>query len=58
MKVSDFDYELPPHFIAQTALDQRDASRLMRLDRETGAISHHTFIDIARPCSRPAMCWC
>ncbi len=46
MNVTDFDYDLPPRFIAQTPLEQRDASRLMRLDRATGAISHHRFADI------------
>lgn len=47
MKLADFDYDLPPQFIAQTPLDRRDSSRLMRLDRATGAISHHVFSDIA-----------
>ena len=46
MNVADFDYDLPPRFIAQTPLEQRDASRLMRLDRITGTVSHHTFADI------------
>ncbi len=47
MNVADFDYDLPPRFIAQTPVERRDASRLMRLDRATGAISHHIFADIA-----------
>ena len=47
MNVADFDYDLPQRFIAQTPLARRDASRLMRLDRATGAISHHVFSDIA-----------
>ncbi|MCY3778857.1 MAG: tRNA preQ1(34) S-adenosylmethionine ribosyltransferase-isomerase QueA [Chloroflexi bacterium] len=46
MNVAEFDYDLPPQFIAQTPLAQRDASRLMRLDRRSGAISHHIFTDI------------
>lgn len=46
MNVADFDYDLPPRLIAQTPLEQRDSSRLMRLDRATGAISHHVFSDI------------
>ncbi|MYD11354.1 MAG: tRNA preQ1(34) S-adenosylmethionine ribosyltransferase-isomerase QueA [Chloroflexi bacterium] len=46
MNVADFDYDLPPRFIAQTPLERRDSSRLMRLDRATGAISHHVFSDI------------
>ena len=47
MNVADFDYDLPPRFIAQTPLERRDSSRLMRLDRATGAVSHHVFSDIA-----------
>lgn len=46
MKLADFDYDLPPQFIAQTPLERRDSSRLMRLDRATGAVSHHAFSDI------------
>lgn len=46
MNVADFDYDLPPRFIAQTPVEQRDSSRLMRLDRASGAISHHVFSDI------------
>jgi len=46
MNVDDFDYDLPPRFIAQSPLKRRDSSRLMRLDRATGAISHHIFSDI------------
>ncbi len=46
MNVSDFDYDLPSHFIAQTPLEERDASRLMRLDRRSGAVSHHVFTEI------------
>ena len=47
MNVADFDFDLPPHFIAQTPLKQRDSSRLMRLGRHSGAVSHHVFADIA-----------
>lgn len=46
MKVSDFDYNLPPELIAQTPLRDRTSSRLMVVDRKTGAISHHHFYDI------------
>jgi len=46
MKTSDFDYHLPPELIAQTPLEPRDKSRLMVLNRNTGSIEHHTFIDI------------
>jgi S-adenosylmethionine:tRNA ribosyltransferase-isomerase len=43
MKVSDFDYDLPPERIAQRPLAERDASRLLLLDRETGALEDRTF---------------
>ena len=46
MKTSDFYYELPPELIAQTPLERRDASRLMCLDKETGAVSHHHFYEL------------
>ena len=46
MKTKDFWYDLPEELIAQTPLEQRDASRLLTLDRKTGAISHHHFYDI------------
>ena len=36
MDVKDFDYELPEELIAQDPLEDRSASRLMVLDRETG----------------------
>lgn len=46
MNVADFDYDLPPRYIAQTPVARRDSSRLLRLDRRTGAITHHVFSDI------------
>ena len=46
MKVSDFDYHLPPELIAQTPLEPRDRSRLMVLNRADGSISHHHFFEI------------
>jgi S-adenosylmethionine:tRNA ribosyltransferase-isomerase len=46
LKLTDFDYELPESFIAQTPVEPRDSSRLMLLDRETGAIEHHVFREI------------
>ena len=46
MKTSDFYYDLPPELIAQTPLERRDGSRLMTLNRETGAIGHHHFYDL------------
>ncbi|MCD8007883.1 MAG: S-adenosylmethionine:tRNA ribosyltransferase-isomerase, partial [Clostridiales bacterium] len=46
MKTSDFYYDLPQEFIAQTPLQRRDASRLMVLDKNTGAIQHRHFYDL------------
>lgn len=46
MKTSDFYYELPPELIAQTPLEQRDGSRLMRLNKETGEFGHYHFFDL------------
>ena len=46
MKTSDFYYDLPEELIAQTPLQQRDSSRLMVLDRNTGAVSHRHFYDV------------
>lgn len=46
MKTHDFFYELPEELIAQTPLAQRDTSRLMVLDRQTGGVDHRHFFDI------------
>ena len=46
MKTSDFYYDLPEELIAQTPLEQRDTSRLMALERETGKVEHHHFYDL------------
>ena len=46
MDKHDFYYDLPERLIAQTPLKQRDASRLMCLDRTTGAVQHLHFIDL------------
>ena len=46
MKKSDFFYELPEELIAQTPLPQRDASRLMLLDKTSGRIEHRRFRDL------------
>lgn len=46
MNVKDFDFYLPEELIAQHPLEQRDSSRLMVLDKETGKIDHRTFHDI------------
>ena len=46
MKTHDFYYDLPEELIAQTPLEKRDTSRLLVLDRETGAVTHKHFYDI------------
>lgn len=44
--LDDFDYDLPESQIAQTPLEQRDKSRLLHLNRESGETSHLVFHDI------------
>ena len=46
MDVKDFDYELPKELIAQDPLDDRSASRLMVVDKDTGEVKHQTFREI------------
>ncbi|MDD5966439.1 MAG: tRNA preQ1(34) S-adenosylmethionine ribosyltransferase-isomerase QueA [Blautia sp.] len=46
MKTSDFYYDLPEELIAQDPLEDRSASRLMVLDKNTGKIQHHIFREI------------
>ena len=46
MKTALFDYHLPQELIAQQPAEPRDASRLLVLERETGAITHCRFRDI------------
>ena len=46
MKTHDFYFELPQELIAQTPLDRRDASRLLTLDKATGAWSHRHFYEL------------
>src|ERR1051325_9654474 len=45
-RTSDFDYSLPPELIAQHPLPDRAASRLLVLERASGAIRHAQFGDI------------
>ena len=46
MKKSDFYFDLPPELIAQTPLQQRDASRLLCLDKNSGEREHRYFRDL------------
>ncbi len=46
MKTSDFYYDLPQNIIAQTPLKDRSSSRLLCVDKNTGALRHGIFTDI------------
>ncbi len=46
MKTDDFDFYLPENLIAQTPLKERDSSKLMILDKNTGEIKHEIFHNI------------
>lgn len=45
-RITDYDYELPPNRIAQKPLQDRSASKLLVLHRDSGEIEHRTFRDI------------
>jgi S-adenosylmethionine:tRNA ribosyltransferase-isomerase len=46
MKLSDFDYNLPPELIAQEPAEPRDSSRLLVLDKDSGDIEHKCFYEL------------
>lgn len=46
MNIKEFDYYLPEELIAQDPLTDRSSSRLLTLDKNSGAFSHHVFRDI------------
>ena len=46
MRKSDFYFDLPEELIAQTPLERRDSSRLLHLDKVTGALEHRHFYDL------------
>ena len=48
MKTTDFNYYLPPEYIAQTPVEPRDSSRLLVLNRDTGILEHHIFREIGQ----------
>ena len=48
MKKSDFYFDLPERLIAQDPLEDRSSSRLLVLDKKSGAMQHHTFKEIVR----------
>ena len=47
MKVADFSFDLPAELVAQFPPEERGASRLLVLDRQTGAVTHSAIRDIA-----------
>ena len=46
MLVTDFDYELPKELIAQHPMEPRDHSRLLVVNKDSGAIEHKHFYDL------------
>ena len=48
MKLEDFNYELPKELIAQTPRKNRDSSKLLVMDRDTGKITHQHFSDLTK----------
>lgn len=46
MRLSSFNFELPPKLIPKYPLDERDASRMMVVDRKSGTIKHSMFVDL------------
>ncbi|MDP2719479.1 MAG: tRNA preQ1(34) S-adenosylmethionine ribosyltransferase-isomerase QueA [Dehalococcoidia bacterium] len=46
MKTSDFEYNLPPEYIAQSPIEPRDHSRLLVVDRRDETVSHHSFFEL------------
>jgi len=46
MKRTDFYFDLPEELIAQTPIEQRDKSRMLHLDKKSGAITHRHFYEL------------
>src|SRR5437588_6988189 len=46
MRAADFDFSLPPDLIAHTPAVERDQSRLLVFNRNSGAIAHRQFRDL------------
>ena len=58
MDLHDFYYDLPEELIAQDPLSDRSSSRLMVLDKNTGAIEHKIFRGGTAPESAPGRSPC
>ena len=54
MKKSDFNYDLPEELIAQTPVEPRNHSRLMKIDRASGEIIHARFYNLS---AASLQCW-
>jgi S-adenosylmethionine:tRNA ribosyltransferase-isomerase len=48
LRLQDFDYHLPPERIAHSPAEPRDHSRLLRLNRQTGQITHTHFFELPK----------
>ena len=46
MKLSHFNFDLPPHLVAEYPAENRDESKLMVIDRAKGTIGHKLFKDL------------
>jgi S-adenosylmethionine:tRNA ribosyltransferase-isomerase len=48
VQISDFDYELPEALIAQHPLPERDASRMLVVNREHGTLEDEQFVSLPK----------
>ena len=55
MRTDEFDYDLPQELIAQEPAAVRDACRLLKMDRATGALEDRIFHDVGDYVR--AICW-
>ena len=46
LRVADFDFDLPEELIAQEPPTERGASRMLQMDRRTGAVCDGCFVDL------------
>ena len=49
--LSTYSYDLPPELIAHSPVEQRDQSKLMRIDRNTGELEHRRFFELPQSVS-------